>query len=179
MKNLTINARLFLLLLISGLGACASSGPYVAADNANDSGHYSTRLAENRYRVVYNGDARSDLNDSKDYALLRAAEITLREGYTWFEVVDRSTVSKVPGRNANQSGVRYEQAYQVDRSCGLLGCTESVRPRTSTSVYVDTHRERTTHSHALEVLMGNGEIPQKGGNYYNASDVAQTIWQRM
>ncbi|MEQ8205119.1 MAG: hypothetical protein RIA65_03005 [Woeseia sp.] len=179
MKTWTKLAQTALLLTTFALGACASSGPYVAANNADDVGHYSTQLANNRYRVVYNSDSRSDLNRTKDYALLRAAELTLREGYTWFEVVDRSTVSEARTSHAPHSGVSYERAYRVERSCGLLACSESVRPTTTTGVHIDTRSERTTHSHALEVLMGNGEIPQKGGNYYNASDVAKTVWDRI
>ena len=179
MNTLTLFARTALILAALGLGACASSGQYVAASDADDFGHYSTKLADNRYRVVYNGNERTKLNKTKDYALLRAAELTLQEGYTWFEVVDRATTTEERGGHDPHTGVSYERTHEVERSCGLLGCTSRVKPTTTTGVHVDTRSPRSKHSYALEVLMGNGEIPQKGGNYYDASSVAKSIWDRM
>jgi len=179
MFNSSTIARFCVVLAALTLGACASSPQYVAADDASDFGHYSTKLADNRYRVVYNGNDRIDLNKTKDYALLRAAELTLQEGYSWFEVVDRATTTTETKLDKPHAGVSYEQSYEVQRNCGLLGCTETVRPRTSTGVHVDTRSPESKHSYALEVLMGNGEMPEKGGNYYDASSVASSIWERM
>ncbi|MBT8097568.1 MAG: hypothetical protein KJO19_11065, partial [Woeseia sp.] len=61
----------------------------------------------------------------------------------------------------------------------LLGCTERVRPSTTVGMHAGTGAAEEKHSYALEVLMGNGEMPEKGGNYYDASSVAKSIWERM
>lgn len=162
------------------LGACASSGPkYVAADDAGDYGHYSTKLDDNRFRITFNGNERTGLDTTKDYALLRAAELTLQEGYTWFEVVDRETRTTEVERDFPRSGIAHERGHMVERNCGLLGCSERVRPRTTTSIHIDTAGEKSSYSYSMEVLMGNGEMPQKGGNYYNASSVAKSLWAGM
>jgi len=179
MFNLSTIARTATVLATLALGACASSPQYVAADDAGDFGHYSTKLADNRYRVVYNGNKRIDLNKTKDFALLRAAELTLQEGYSWFEVVDRATTTKEKSFREPRSGASIERSYDVERSCGLLGCTERVRPRTTVGMEVGTGSPQEQHSYALEILMGNGEMPEKGGNYYDASSVASSIWERM
>ncbi len=170
--------RLLAVIACLALTACASSPQYVAADDAGDFGHYATKLADNRYRVVYNGNDRVDLNRTKDYALLRAAELTLQEGYSWFEVVDRATKSSERGVEPGASA-SFERSYDVERSCGLLGCSERVRPRRTTTVGIDTRGPEERHSHALEILMGNGEMPQRGGNFYDAANVAKSIWERM
>ena len=34
-------------------------------------------------------------------------------------------------------------------------------------------------SHMLEILMGKGEIPKKGGNYYNAASLAESLFESM
>lgn len=179
MFNSAAYARTAMALIALTFSACASSPQYVAAEDASDYGHYSTQLADNRYRVTFNGNDRTDLNTTKDYALLRAAELTLQEGYTWFEVVDRSTVTQESNRDEPHSGITYERRMEVERNCGLLGCSERVRPSTTTGVHVGTGRTETSHSYMLEVLMGNGEIPEKGGNYYDASSVAKSLWENM
>ena len=51
MNTRNMISRTALILAVFGLGACASSGQYVAAEDADDVGHYSTKLADNRYRV--------------------------------------------------------------------------------------------------------------------------------
>ncbi|MGB5247370.1 MAG: hypothetical protein WBM54_10815 [Woeseia sp.] len=179
MLNLSTIARTATVLAALAMAACASSPQYVAADDSDDFGHYSTKLADNRYRVVYNGNDRINLNKTKDYALLRAAELTLQEGYSWFEVVDRATTTKETGSREPHSGVGVERSYEVERNCGLLGCSERVRPSTTVGMHVETGSPESAHSYALEVLMGNGEIPEKGGNFYDASSVAKSIWERM
>jgi hypothetical protein len=54
-----------------------------------------------------------------------------------------------------------------------------VRPRNYSYLEMSNTRPRTVHSQALEILMGTGEIPLKGGNYYNASSVAKSLWESM
>lgn len=171
-------SRIALLAVsVLGLAACASTPDYVPADDADDFGHYSTRLDENRYRIVYNGGRSSGLNTTRDYALMRAAELTLADGYDWFEVVDRETVTFRD--RAPETGVSVERAYYVERSCGLLGCRQSVRPWTTTRIDMDADRSRTRHSHMLEIVMGKGKIPENGGNYYDAGTVATSLFESM
>jgi hypothetical protein len=40
---------------------------------------------------------------------------------------------------------------------------------------MDTGRSRTKYSHVLEIVMGKGEIPADGGNYYEAASVASSL----
>jgi len=180
MFNSTKFARFATIALALSLGACAStSQKYVAADEAGEYGHYSSKLTDNRYRVTFTGNSRTSLEQTKDFALLRAAEVTLREGYTWFEVVERETRTTEIDRNVVDTGIQHERRYEVERNCGLLGCTDRVRPRTETSIVVDNTKPKTEHSYSLEVLMGNGEMPEKGGNYYNAGSLAKSLWASM
>lgn len=170
----TIYARITVVLLAFTLGACASTPDYVPADDADDYGHYSTRLDDNRYRIVYNGKRSTSLNTAKDYALLRAAELTLQEGNDWFQIVDRESSST--HRTDPSTGFRYERAYFVERNCSLLSCRQSVRPASYASVGIDHRSPEIKHSHALEIVMGKGEMPSSGGHYYDASSVAQSLW---
>lgn len=172
------NSKFALILAMFALGACASNPKYVPADDADDYGHYSTKLDENRYRIVFNGRRTTSLNTTRDYALLRAAELTMQEGNDWFRIVDRETYTD---RNASEPaiGVSYQRAYYVEQSCGLLACSRTIRPRDYGYMQVDTSRPQTVHSHSLEIVMGSGAMPADGGNYYDASAVAKSLWASM
>lgn len=168
--------RIVFLTALLTLGACASSPRYVAADSANDYGYSSRKISENRYRVNFNGNHRADLQDTRDFALLRAAELTLAEGYDWFQIVDRE--SATTETREPRAGFGFERAYYVQKSCGVLSCTESVRPATYARMDFDSNHPKQSHSHSLEIVMGKGEVPEDG-NYYNAKDVENSIYQTM
>jgi len=173
----TIESRVLAAVSVLALAACASTPDYVPADDADDFGHYSTRLDDNRYRIVYNGGRSTGLNATRDYALMRAAELTLADGYDWFEVVDRETVT-IRDREP-QTGFGVERAYYVERHCGLLGCSQSVEPWTTTRIDMEVDRSRAKHSHMLEIVMGEGEMPEDGGSYYKADTVATALFESM
>jgi hypothetical protein len=44
---------------------------------------------------------------------------------------------------------------------------------------MDSSRPVTRHSHLLEIVMGTGEIPGKGGNYYDAASLAESLSEVM
>jgi hypothetical protein len=166
-------SRVALIAVVLGLGACASTPKYAPADSPDDYGHYSSKLEENRYRIVYNGRPSTGPNTTRDYALLHAAELTLGEGYDWFEIVDREMATSQTRQPA--SGFTYERAYYVERSCGLLACSRSMYPMTGARLEIDSGRSQTKYSYVLEIVMGKGEMPEKGGNYYKAAPIAASL----
>lgn len=170
------NSRFVFIIATLSLGACASSPDYVEADSPEDRGYYTQKISDDRFRVVYNGGRRAGIETTRDYALLRAAEITLREGYSWFEIVDRDTYTKTT--REPRTGIGYERAYYVDRDCGLLGCSSRVRPVTYTRWEIDNGREQNRHSHSIEIRMGKGELPEDGRGY-DANAVISSMWRRM
>ena len=77
--------RTALLLALAALSACATPTPYQAL--VPERGGYSEqRLAENRYRVVFAGNAHTSPEQLEAHLLRRAAELTLERGYEWFTV---------------------------------------------------------------------------------------------
>ncbi len=172
--------RIVLIAALLSLGACASSPRYVAADGADDYGHYARKISENRYRVNYNGGRTASLQDTRDFALLRAAEITLSEGYDWFQVVDRETATTESREPRAGVGFGYERAYYTETECGLLACSQRTRPVTYTTWAVDSgsRRPETRHSHSLEIVMGRGKMPEDG-HYYDAAQVTKAIYENI
>jgi hypothetical protein len=161
------------IAVLPGLGACASTPKYGPADSVDGYGHYSSKLEQNRYRIVYNGRPSTGPTTTRDYALLHAAELTLREGHDWFEVVDREMAASQTSQPS--AGFTYDRGYYVERSCGLLACTRSTYPMTGGRMQVDSGRSQTKYSYVLEIVMGKGEMPEKGGNYYAAAAIASSL----
>lgn len=170
--------RIVLIAAFFTLGACASSPRYVAADNPSDHGHFERKISENRYRVNYNGSRSTDLQDTRDFALLRAAEVTLSEGFEWFQVVDRETATTESRERSADIGIGYERAWYTERSCGLMGCSQRTRPVNYATWTIDNRRPDTRHSHSLEIVMGKGEMPEDG-HYYDAAEVMKAIYKSL
>ena len=167
--------RIVFVAALLSLGACASSPKYVAADGAYDYGHQSRQIAENRYRVNFNGGQRASLQDTRDFALLRAAELTLAEGNDWFQVIDRETATTETRDREPRVGFGYERAWTVRESCGVLSCTRSTRPASYARFDYDTRRPAESHSHSIEIVMGKGKVPEDG-HYYDAREVVKSLY---
>lgn len=89
-------------LLATGLilGGCASLAPYGPQGGPGGQGYSEQRIERDRWRVTYNGVGAP--GPVADLALRRAAELTLSEGYDWFQVAQRY----VDGRPDSAGGFR-------------------------------------------------------------------------
>lgn len=69
------------------LQACATYSPYKPAQH-DGFGYRHTQLSETQYRIDFKArDIEQGI--AVDYAMLRAAELSIEKGYDWFEVIDR------------------------------------------------------------------------------------------
>ncbi|MFK8051771.1 MAG: hypothetical protein AB8F65_02265 [Woeseiaceae bacterium] len=145
------------LAFISG---CASNLDYVAAEEPEAFG-YSETLVENGQYVVYFNGKRMLRNDRlADYALRRAAELTVSNGYDWFTVLNA-------GENAeaivSQVDALETITYEFMRTQGrpgltrqqitLLGETLNARPGSVSA-------ERPLPGLGLNIEMGRGVAPK-------------------
>lgn len=93
------------------MGACAT-GPssYGPAIQESSLGFHSQRIEQDRFRVSYTGRSSEE---AQDYALLRAAEITLGQGYSHFRIVG--------GQLEDQSSSRSPVASSIGVGLGSGG----------------------------------------------------------
>lgn len=150
------------------LGACATPVSYAPAASASGPGFTQQRIESDRYRVTFRGAGPgAQIND---YALLRAAELTLQEGYDWFQVVNRS--EDVAGGRASGSSISIGGG---SGSYGGWGRHSSVGVGLGTSFNLGGGPAREV---ALEIKLGRGPTPQDR-SIYDARSVSGSIRQRM
>jgi hypothetical protein len=160
-------------LLLSGLAAlaltaCATEPTrYQPAVGPNAIGYSEYRVEPGRFRVTFQGGAGVPPQQVMDYALVRAADLTLAEGYDWFRVSDRALRATGPAN----SGPRF--------SVGMGG-TDFGR-RSAVGVGVGTAFSLGGPSYGasvatLEVFMGRGPRPESA-DVYDARAVRRTLGQ--
>lgn len=145
------------------LSACASLAPYGPQTAPNGQGWSEQRIETNRWRVAYRGVG--DPRPVADYALLRAAELTLAQGHDWFEV----TQSWSDGRPNAAGGVR--PGVSIGASTGGWGGYRS--SGVGVGVGLDFSGPQPT-STQIEIVTGRGERPDRP-DAYDARAVAAAI----
>lgn len=148
MKVLTI------LSIAALLVACAATGPteYSPAGTSKF-GYSSTKIEADRYRIVYRGSGGMLPEVVEDYALRRAAELSLANGYSWFHVVSRDIIVEQRGGVSIGAGVGSgSYGRHGGTSVGVGGNAGNVGAKDYFTV-------------RMEVLMGESDAPDDGSTY--------------
>ena len=150
----------------TALVACATAptvyGPSAPGRQAVGFSEY--RIEPGRYRVTFRGGGGAPPAQVADYALLRAAELTLTDGYDWFRVADR-WMEGAPDRGPQVS---------------IGGGSASFGRRSSVGVGVGTSFSLgggPSLSQTIEVVMGRGAAP-RDADVYDARSIQREIGGR-
>lgn len=152
--------------LSAALAGCATT-PTVFAPAAGPQavGFSELKIEPGRYRVTFRGGRGAPMAQVSDYALLRAADLTIADGYDWFRVVDRIVME-----SAGSGGPQV--------SFGAAGGSGSHRSNVGMGVGTTFNLGGgAALSQTLEILMGRGAKPNDG-EVYDARQVRQTIGAR-
>lgn len=145
------------------LAACATPTVYGPRAGPTASGFSEMRIEADRFRVSYTGGNGASPDQVADYALLRAAEITVAQGYDWYRVVEQFTQGSA-GRGPQLSVGGGSSSYGGRSAVGLgLG----------TSFDLSGGPQLTRN---LEIKLGKGAKPDDA---YDATDVIRTIGPRV
>lgn len=142
---------------------CAATGP--AAYGPVDSkgfGYEETRIESDRFRIVYNGSGGMPPDLVEDYALRRAAELTIDNGAEWFRVAFRDIqrerrggVNVGGGVGGGSFGRRSGVNVGVGGNFGQIGAQDYFSVR-------------------MEILLGEGSSPDEA-EVYNARDILESF----
>lgn len=155
---------------LSVLAACASTPSYAPAASQGGSGYTETQIENARYFVTYRASGAADASLLQDYALLRAAELTLQHGRDWFWV-DRRTLDEQAARGGGPSigvgigGGNWGRRSGVSVGVGVnfpIGSPAGVRARSAT----------------LEIRLGEGVKPDDP-NAYDAHALSANLRARL
>ncbi|WP_371395768.1 hypothetical protein [Fretibacter rubidus] len=153
-------------LAILGLSACPT-GPsaYGPATSSNGLGFNNTQIEQDRFRIRYTG---RNIEEAQDYALLRASEIALAEGYSHFRIIG-GTLSD---NNRGGSPVRTSVGIGLGSGRGYYGRRGGTNVNVGIGVN-DIARalqgDKVTNSIEVRLLRSGGE------DTYNARSVADSI----
>jgi hypothetical protein len=152
------------LLAALMLGACVTPTVYAPATGRNAVGFSEQRIQSDRWRVTYRGGGGAPAAQVQDYALLRAAELALANGYDWFRVDQRWT---------DQTG--YQGAnLGVGVGGASFGRHSAVGVGVSQGIPLNGGPQLTA---VLEVSMGKG-APPTGRDVYDAREVEKNVRPR-
>jgi hypothetical protein len=149
-------------LVLLGLLACASSPtPYRSASDRF--GYSEQQLESNRYRVSFAGNAATALDTVRDYALYRAAELTVATGHDYFKVVNQSTDTRSSGVGGPRIGVG------VGSGGSGSGLGVGLSSILGGGGYADDYTV------TMDVLMFDGEKPAAEEDAYDAREVLRRL----
>ncbi|WP_374571000.1 hypothetical protein [Phenylobacterium sp.] len=154
--------RLALAAATLALAACATAPTfYGPAASPGAVGWSDYRIEPDRFRVTFQGGPGASLQQVADYALLRAADLTLAQGYDWFRVADRQVQgepSKGPRVGVGMGTGNYGRHSGVSVGLGTsfdLGGGAAV-------------------AQTLEIVMGHGPAPREP-DVYDAREVRRNL----
>jgi hypothetical protein len=147
------------------LAACATAPTHFQpAAGRNAVGFSEMRIEPGRYRVTFQGGPGAPAAQVQDYALLRAADLALAQGYDWFRVTDRMT--RQNGYGGSSLSVGFGGMSFGRHSATGVGV--------GTGIPLSGGPALTT---TLEVMMGKGPKPADG-DVYDARGVERSIRAR-
>jgi hypothetical protein len=156
---------------LAALAACATAPPpYQAAATPTAVGYSETQIENNRYFVTYRAAGAADAQVLQDYALLRAADLTLQNGREWFWV-DRRTLDD---QNARRSGPR----FGVGVGAGSYGGSGGGSVGVGMNFPLGGGQGQRASAATLEIRMGEGPKPDEP-NAYDARSTSQNLRSRV
>ncbi|MDX2233440.1 MAG: hypothetical protein NW200_02975 [Hyphomonadaceae bacterium] len=148
----------------AALAACATPAVYAPAARPGAAGYSELKIENDRYRVTY-ADAPNEAA-AADFALLRAADVTLAQGYDWFVVDQRST---------DRAGAPGGPRISIGGGTASYGGRSSVGVGAGVGFNLGGGPKSTV---ALEIRLGRGPKPDNA-NAYDARQVQSTVRARL
>ena len=153
------------------LAACASTPVYRPSPAPNAAGYSETQVESNRFFVTYRAGGSADAQLLSDYALLRAAELTLQNGRDWFWVDRRTT-------DANAGAYSSGPSVGVSIGGGNFGRRSGVGGSVGLSFPIGGSGGARASAATLEIRFGEGVKPDNP-NTYDAHAVSANLRSRL
>ena len=149
-------------LVVLALAACsATPTPYQVL--GDDGGYTEQQLESDRYRVKFEGNGATSRETVEDFALYRAAELTLQTGNDYFKVVSKD-VEQVVG---SVRGISPGLGIGIGGGSGNIGV--------GLSTALGGGRADYSYVTYLDIVVYEGEKPEDEREAYAAFDVIERL----
>lgn len=140
-----------IVLVFVALFFCSCATGY---HSKTGSGGYSqTQLDQNVFKVSFSGNTMSDMERVVDFALLRAAELTIENGFEYFAVIGGNN-------DATNVGLTVGNAYGYNNSVFGLAQTINAKKRTISRTII-CFNQRPTSIFVYDASFVYGSITKK------------------
>ncbi|MFT3726598.1 MAG: hypothetical protein QM759_02085 [Terricaulis sp.] len=154
------------------LAACATGAPprYAAATGPSSSGYVEQQIETNRYSVTFRAPSGAEAGALQDYAMLRAADLTLSNNHDWFWVDrraldDEGMVHSGPSIGFGFGGASFGRHTAVGTGIGI-------------NVPIGGHDTHIARAATVDIRFGSGPKPDDA-NAYDARSTAAAIRTRL
>lgn len=158
------------LAAMAALSACATTPTYSPAARQGAAGYSEQRIESNRYTVTYRSSSSASAQLLEDYALLRAADVTLQNGREWFWV-DHRNIDQGTSRNQGPS-------MGVGIGGGSWGRHSGVSGGVSLNFPIGGGGGPQARAATLEIRFGEGPKPDDA-NAYDARETSANLRSRL
>ncbi len=151
------------MVLLLWLAACATPTVFAPMTTASGSGYAETRIESDRWRVTFRGGSDAGPERVADLTLLRAAQLTLQQGYDWFRITERygdALPPRGPTLSVGAGSADYGWHGGSSFGVGVGGIPLGGGPLISET---------------LEIVMSKGAAPKGDPAVYDAHGVSQSI----
>jgi hypothetical protein len=169
------------------LTACETATPYqpISARTANTSGGFSEQQIEaNRWRVAFAGNSLTSRQTVERYLLFRSAQLTLNQGFDWFQAVDRHTEQQtnyygdadpfLGGWGGGLDWGLYRPGFGWGYGYGGFGGFGGFGYGGFGGGPFDVEQV-TRYTATVEILMGHGAKPANNARAYDARSVVEHL----
>lgn len=160
------------------LSACATATPYqpIASASRAEGGYTSVQLAPDRWQVTFSGNSLTSRETVEGYLLYRAAELTLEQGGSWFEIARhdleheiRETIVPDPGYDPWWGYPRWRPSWHYyGQPHGWRSWYPGAAP------FFDTQRIERYEARA-EIVIHHGPQPRTGDQLFDAAEVVDRL----
>lgn len=152
-------------LTLLALAGCETPTLYQPAAGPTAVGYSEVRIEPGRYRVTFLGGSGAPASQVSDFVLLRAAELTVRDGYDWF---------RVTGREGDRAPPRSSSSVSIGAGGGSFGRGGGFGLGLGTSIPLGGGPQITR---SVEILAGHAPQPTDP-DIYDARGILKAIGPR-
>lgn len=152
------------------LAACATAPAYAPAAGPAAAGYSETQIESNRYFVTYRASGSADTALLQDFAMLRAAELTVQNGRDWFWV-DRRTFDDQRMQHTGPS-------IGVGIGAGNWGRHSGVNVGVGVNIPIGGQNVTRARAATVEIRLGDGAKPDDP-NAYDAHALSANLRARL